>query len=156
MPTPRFSAHCDVLEDLRRVPPWVRDRALLAVQQLVDAQQRGPLAIPSASAGLGLRVLALDSEGRWRLVYQERCGPSRSTAGSAIHVLCVGPDRDEAVHRIAAARLVHGGERTVDRRAGRVRRRPQAPGPSPSQYAARALSPLPPVVVSAPAYTGRG
>uniref|UniRef100_UPI0006E3CEEE hypothetical protein n=1 Tax=Peterkaempfera griseoplana TaxID=66896 RepID=UPI0006E3CEEE len=101
-----FSAHPEALEDLRRVPAWVRDSALLHLQQLVRVEQRGPALGQHGDRDLrGCRKLYLDAEVRWRAVYQERRTPPGSLWPREIHLLAVGPRADGEVYDTAARRL---------------------------------------------------
>ncbi|MDT3395322.1 hypothetical protein RKE29_01430 [Streptomyces sp. B1866] len=101
-----FAAHPDALEDLRRLPKDIQHLALLGLQQLVHADQRGQALEDRPGRPLhGARKLYVDPAVQWRLVYQERPAPAGSEHRREIYLIAAGPRRDAAVYTLAAQRL---------------------------------------------------
>ncbi|MEY9848456.1 hypothetical protein ABH940_005559 [Streptacidiphilus sp. BW17] len=143
-----FEAHPEALRDLRMIPSWVRDSALLALQQVIRVQHRGPLLERHGPIDLrGCRKLYLDDDAHWRAVYQERHAPSGDQFRTQIYLLAVGPRAHEAVYRTAARRLRAMAATPTGREEAALTRSPHTPGPS--ELAVHAASSLPPVVVTA-------
>jgi hypothetical protein len=143
-----FEAHPEALRDLRTVPSWVRDSALLSLQQVIRIQHRGPVLQQHGHIDLrGCRKLYLDADAKWRAVYQERPAPRGDQFRRQIYLLAVGPRANVAVYRTAARRLRAMAAAPTAREEAALTRSPHTPGPS--ELAVQAASPIPPVVVTA-------
>lgn len=135
-----FEAHPEALRDLRRVPSWVRDSVLLALQQLVQLQHRGPLlAKPGPFARQGCREIHLDPGSQWRAVYLERPAPPGAHSRFQIYLLGVGT-RANATAPAAGRRLPLTTARTTREDAALAR---SAHAPDPGDIKAPVSTPPP-------------
>ncbi|MFD0259049.1 hypothetical protein ACFVH7_12345 [Kitasatospora indigofera] len=103
-----FDAHPAALTDLDRLPPTIQQAAVIQLQLLVRAQQRGPALDRRGLWDLrGCRRVYLDPDDgkRWRLVYQERPPRPCSPHSGEIYLLAAGPRSGHEVYNTAARRL---------------------------------------------------
>ncbi|MGP4112714.1 hypothetical protein ACTWP5_17625 [Streptomyces sp. 4N509B] len=106
-----FAADPRALADLRAAPQWIRELALLHLQDLVHGEQRGVrLGIRAGVDLSGCRRLYVDPDATWRIVYQERRAPPGSARAREVFLLAVGQREAHAAYNAAARRLgrLHG------------------------------------------------
>jgi hypothetical protein len=137
-----FAAHPDALRELRDLPPDVRDRALLALQDLVHGH-RGTQRLTGALDGYHKAYIS-GANGRpsWRMVLEYRDAPPGASHPREVYLVAAGPREGYAVYA-AAQRRTHRDHLV------------QQPGDDPAArarlQAARARSPHAPAMPAAPA-----
>ena len=106
-----FAAHPDAIADLRQLPDYIRDLALLELQNLVHGSDD---CLPLKGRLAGYHKVYVDPAVSYRLVVQFRPAPPTSTHRREIYLVAAGAREDYAVYRAAHLRTAPDRSALVD------------------------------------------